>query len=41
MTASPARLPVATYRVQFNRSFSFQDSRTIIPYHHALGIKDW
>jgi (1->4)-alpha-D-glucan 1-alpha-D-glucosylmutase len=40
MTAARARLPVATYRVQFNRSFTFQDARTIIPYLHALGITD-
>ena len=40
MTAAPARVPVATYRVQFNRSFTFQDARKIIPYLHALGITD-
>ena len=40
MPAPPARVPVATYRVQFNRSFTFQDARTIIPYLHALGITD-
>jgi (1->4)-alpha-D-glucan 1-alpha-D-glucosylmutase len=40
MAATPARVPVTTYRVQFNRSFTFQDARTIIPYLHALGITD-
>jgi (1->4)-alpha-D-glucan 1-alpha-D-glucosylmutase len=40
MTAAPARMPVATYRVQFNRSFTFQDARKIVPYLHALGITD-
>jgi (1->4)-alpha-D-glucan 1-alpha-D-glucosylmutase len=40
MPAPPARIPVATYRVQFNRSFTFQDARGIIPYLHALGITD-
>ena len=40
MTAPPSRVPVATYRMQFNRSFTFQDARKIIPYLHALGITD-
>jgi maltooligosyltrehalose synthase len=40
MTAAPARLPVATYRVQFNRSFTFQGARKIIPDHQARGITD-
>lgn len=40
MTAPPARVPVATYRLQFNRSFTFQGARKIIPYLHALGITD-
>ena len=35
-----ARVPVTTYRVQFNRSFTFQDARAIIPYLHTLGITD-
>lgn len=40
MTAPPARRPVSTYRLQFNRSFTFQDARQIIPYLDALGITD-
>jgi (1->4)-alpha-D-glucan 1-alpha-D-glucosylmutase len=37
---APARTPVATYRMQFNRSFTFRDARRIIPYLHTLGITD-
>ena len=40
MHAPPARVPVATYRLQFNRSFTFQDARGIIPYLNTLGITD-
>jgi (1->4)-alpha-D-glucan 1-alpha-D-glucosylmutase len=40
MSATPARTPITTYRVQFNRSFTFQDARTVVPYLHALGITD-
>jgi (1->4)-alpha-D-glucan 1-alpha-D-glucosylmutase len=32
------RLPVATYRLQFNRGFTFQDATAIVSYLHALGI---
>ncbi|MCC7418601.1 MAG: malto-oligosyltrehalose synthase [Acidobacteria bacterium] len=35
-----ARIPIATYRLQFNRSFTFVDARAIVPYLHALGISD-
>ncbi|GLI36507.1 malto-oligosyltrehalose synthase [Geobacter hydrogenophilus] len=35
-----ARIPTATYRLQFNSSFGFQDAARIIPYLHALGISD-
>ena len=31
-------LPSATYRLQFNSTFSFNDARKIIPYLHDLGI---
>jgi (1->4)-alpha-D-glucan 1-alpha-D-glucosylmutase len=31
-------LPLATYRLQFNRAFTFTDARQIVPYLHALGI---
>jgi (1->4)-alpha-D-glucan 1-alpha-D-glucosylmutase len=37
--ASP-RIPVATYRLQFNATFTFRDARAIIPYLAALGISD-
>lgn len=33
-----ARIPVSTYRVQFNKTFRFVDCREIIPYLHELGI---
>ena len=31
-------LPLATYRLQFNSGFTFNDARRIVPYLHALGI---
>jgi len=34
------RIPVTTYRLQFNRHFRFQDAKRIIPYLFALGISD-
>ena len=34
------RIPVSTYRLQFNHSFTFRDAARIIPYLHALGITD-
>lgn len=34
------RLPLATYRLQFNYQFTFQDALTAIDYFHALGISD-
>ncbi len=34
------RIPSATYRIQFNAQFRFQDARRLIPYLHALGISD-
>ncbi|HYY31236.1 MAG TPA: malto-oligosyltrehalose synthase [Chthoniobacterales bacterium] len=34
------RIPVSTYRLQFNRHFAFKDATEIIPYLHALGITD-
>ncbi|MFL6538140.1 MAG: malto-oligosyltrehalose synthase [Chthoniobacterales bacterium] len=39
MTEHP-RIPTATYRLQFNRQFTFADARAITPYLHALGISD-
>src|SRR5690242_14975639 len=34
------RLPVATYRLQFNRSFTFADARQRAAYLDRLGISD-
>ncbi len=34
------RIPVATYRLQFNRQFRFEDARNLVPYLHHLGISD-
>src|SRR5262249_13663627 len=34
------RIPSATYRLQFNRNFTFRDARDLVPYLHALGISD-
>jgi (1->4)-alpha-D-glucan 1-alpha-D-glucosylmutase len=33
-------LPLATYRLQLHRGFTFNDARAIVPYLHALGITD-
>ncbi len=33
-----ARIPVATYRVQFHEGFRFADATEAVPYLHALGI---
>jgi (1->4)-alpha-D-glucan 1-alpha-D-glucosylmutase len=35
-----ARIPTATYRVQFHSGFTFSDAAAIIPYLHRLGISD-
>ena len=34
------RIPVATYRLQFNRNFKFADAKRIISYLNDLGITD-
>jgi len=34
------RVPVATYRLQFNARFTFEDARQILPYLEALGVSD-
>ena len=34
------RLPSSTYRLQFNRHFTFNQARAILPYLHSLGISD-
>ena len=40
MNAQPPRIPSSTYRLQFNRGFTFRQARAIVPYLHALGISD-
>lgn len=37
---SRLRIPVATYRLQFNRGFRFVDARVLVPYLYELGITD-
>lgn len=34
------RIPIATYRLQLNHTFTFRDAGRIVPYLHALGITD-
>jgi (1->4)-alpha-D-glucan 1-alpha-D-glucosylmutase len=34
------RIPIATYRLQFNSNFTFQQAKTLVPYLHDLGISD-
>ena len=34
------RIPTCTYRLQFNRWFTFSDARAIVPYLRALGVSD-
>ena len=34
------RIPTCTYRVQFNRWFTFSQGREIVSYLHALGVSD-
>jgi (1->4)-alpha-D-glucan 1-alpha-D-glucosylmutase len=38
--ASVPRVPISTYRLQFNRRFGFKDATEIIPYLQKLGISD-
>jgi (1->4)-alpha-D-glucan 1-alpha-D-glucosylmutase len=33
-------VPVATYRLQFNRSFTFAEAARLVPYLEALGVSD-
>ena len=40
MTNDHPRIPVSTYRLQFNRQFTFQQAREIVPYLHELGVTD-
>jgi (1->4)-alpha-D-glucan 1-alpha-D-glucosylmutase len=39
-SSAPVRIPVATYRLQFNRSFTFADACLVVPYLDSLGITD-
>ncbi|OGW47150.1 MAG: malto-oligosyltrehalose synthase [Nitrospirae bacterium RBG_13_41_22] len=34
------RIPVSTYRLQFNYQFRFEDAKKIVPYLYELGITD-
>src|SRR3990167_3624259 len=34
------RIPVSTYRLQLDRTFTFVDARAVVPYLDALGITD-
>jgi len=34
------RIPSSTYRLQFNRTFTFNQAREIVPYLHSLGVSD-
>ncbi|HEV2966335.1 MAG TPA: malto-oligosyltrehalose synthase, partial [Chthoniobacterales bacterium] len=40
MKAEYPRIPVCTYRLQFNRWFTFAQVREIVPYLRALGVSD-
>jgi (1->4)-alpha-D-glucan 1-alpha-D-glucosylmutase len=35
-----SRIPLSTYRLQFNSQFRFADARRLVPYLHTLGITD-
>ena len=35
-----ARIPVSTYRLQFNRDFTFDDARALVEYFCDLGVTD-
>jgi len=39
-TKDMTRIPLSTYRIQFNRAFRFTDAREIVPYLHEIGIGD-
>ncbi len=34
------RIPLSTYRIQFNSEFRFEDALRLVPYLHRLGITD-
>lgn len=37
---NPSRVPIATYRIQFNKDFRFADCVQIVPYLHQLGVSE-
>src|SRR2546421_8228749 len=39
-SAARQRLPVATYRFQFNKEFTFSQAAALVPYLASLGISD-
>lgn len=38
--SSRQRIPIAAYRLQFNREFRFEDACSLVPYLNKLGISD-
>jgi (1->4)-alpha-D-glucan 1-alpha-D-glucosylmutase len=40
MTEKHPRIPTCTYRLQFNRWFTFSHAREVVPYLRALGVSD-
>ena len=38
MEQSDRQVPVSTYRLQFNYSFTFKDATKVVPFLHAIGI---
>ena len=40
MKTEHPRIPICTYRLQFNRWFTFARAREIVPYLRALGVSD-
>jgi (1->4)-alpha-D-glucan 1-alpha-D-glucosylmutase len=40
MNGQGLRIPLSTYRLQFNSDFRFSAAREIVPYLHRLGISD-
>jgi len=37
---APTRIPLSTYRLQFNDDFTFRDARAVVGYLHDLGVSD-
>src|ERR1700722_11921621 len=38
---APQHIPSATYRLQLNRDFTFNQATEIVPYLSSIGISDW